>query len=243
MSSQENHQATINRYHNGEIEESDFKNQLASDVGLREAYELYQKDIGAIRKLAKEQLRKKAALLLNKHENKQAKFFSLKRVLQIAAAIALLITSIFLIQNYLQPKSAEDIFADYFELAAPTNERNATPQAQNWNAAMTAYVNQDYRKSIELLISLVNQKDFPYPERGKLYLGLSQLMDNKPQQAIDNFGRVASESSYFQEAEWYRALAFLKMGDVERAKAVFQKIANQPRHFKEKAAQVILTKI
>lgn len=240
MSSQENHQATIERYHNGEIEESDFKNQLASDAGLRQAYELYQKDIGVIRKLAKEQLRKKVGLLLDKHENKQATFFSLKRVLQIAATIALLITSIFLIQDYLQPKSAEEIFANHFELVALTNERNATPQTQNWKAAMTAYANQNYRKTIELLTPLVHQKDFPYTERGKLYLGLSQLIVNEPQQAIDNFERVSSESSYFQEAEWYRALAFLKMGNAENAKAIFQKIANQPRHFKQKEAEIIL---
>lgn len=232
-------QEYIDSYRKGEITESDFKHRLGLDVELQQEFERYQKDLLVIRSAAREQLKNKAALVLENHEKKSVKMFSMKRILQIAAVFIFVIMSVYLLQIG-QSSSSADLFATHFELPVPASERNDTQQNQKWQAAMTVYSNQDYKTTITLLSPLVTQNNFTYPDRGKLYLGVSYLMVNKNQKAIDIFNTVSLESTYAQSAEWYRALSFLKIEDKVAAKTAFQKIANQRQHFKQKAALKIL---
>lgn len=233
----------IDQYHAGEILEEDFQKRLESNTNLQLAFLQYQEDLKVIRAGAKEQLKKKVALALEKHEQKKTRIFPLKRLLQIAAAVTLLAVSIFLIKGINQSSSTTDLFAANFELPAAAVERNATPQSAAWNDAMIAYANQDFKKTIDLLVPLVDQRDFPFADRGHLYIGLSQLMQNENQKAVNNFEAINSESSFVQDAEWFRALAFLKIDDLEKAKKALQKIADQPRHFKYQEAVGILKQL
>ena len=233
-------QEYIDQYRSEEISESEFKQRLESDESLQQEFELSKRDLLAIRSAAKEQLRKKATLALENHEKKPQKIFSLKRVMQVAAVITFLAVAFFLIQNLDQPQSASELFATHFELPASEGERNNSIQSEMWNNAMNLYTNQDFEKTIGLLSTLVNEPDFQFTNRGKLYLGLSYLMVNENQKAINNFNAVSSQSSYFQNAEWFKSLSFLKMDNTIEAKIAFQKIADQPRHFKQKEAKLIL---
>ncbi len=237
------HQEYIDRYRSNEISETDFKQRLESDDELKLEFELHQKDLLAIRASAKEQLRKKAIVALDDHEKKSANAFSLKRIMQIAAMFIFMIAAFFLIQNIGQPKSGATLFSNHFELPTPAGERNNTPQSEAWNEAMSAYSNQDFEKTIDLLSPLVNDQNFQFSDRGKLYLGVSLLMTNEYQKAISTFDAIPSESSYFQNAEWFSALSFLKMENIIEAKNAFQKMANQPRHFKQEEAKTILEKL
>jgi hypothetical protein len=240
MSNQKDLQEYIDAYRAGEITETNFKNRLASDVALQQEYEQHKKDLLVIRDAAKAQLRKKAALALHKHEQKPAKVFSLKRVLSLAAAIAILIVAFFVAENMNQPSSASDLFAAHFELPSPMGERNASAQSEVWNEAMLAYTNRDFDKTITMLSPLLDKDDFLFPNRGKLYIGLCRLMKQENDQAFELFDDISSESSYVQDAEWYRALTLLKMNNLEEAKNAFQKIAQQKRHFKQQEAEKIL---
>ncbi|MFK7774512.1 MAG: tol-pal system YbgF family protein [Saprospiraceae bacterium] len=233
-------QEYIDKYKSGEISETDFKQRLESDDELKLEFELHQKDLRAIRAGAKVQLRKKATLALEKHEKESINIFSLKRIIQIAAMFIFLVAAFFLIQNLGQPASGADLFSNHFELPAPVGERNDTPQSDTWNRAMTAYANQNFEKTIELLSPLVNDQNFQFSDRGKLFLGVSLLMKNEYQKAINTFDAIPSESSYFKNAEWFKALSFLKMENTSEAKNAFQKIGNQPRHFKQEKAKTIL---
>lgn len=233
----------IDKYHAGEIPEADFQQRLESDTDLQQAFVQYQQDLKVIRAGAKEQLKKKAASALDKQEQKKVKIFPLKRLLQIAAALVFLVVSVFLIKNINHTSSTTDLFAAHFELPDPAGERNANPQTEIWNKAMAAYSKQDFKKTIELLSPLVKQNDFPFADRGNLYVGLSQLMQNENQKALESFDAINVESSFVQDAEWFRALAFLKMENLEEAKKAFQKIVDQPRHFKHKEAVEILDNI
>jgi hypothetical protein len=66
------------------------------------------------------------------------------------------------------------------------------------------------------------------------------LMQDENQKAITHFDAINPESSFVQDAEWFRALAFLKMENLAEAKKAFQKIVNQPRHYKHAEALEIL---
>ncbi len=240
MKSPKEYHEYIDRYRAGEISEPDFKQRLESNAELKHEFELQKRDLQIIRSAAKEQLKKKALTALENYEKKSVKVFPLKIVMQIAAAFVLLAAAIFLIQNIGQPKSEAELFANYFELPASEGERGSNSSSEIWNESMMAYSNQDFEKTIELLSPLVNDVNFQYSDRGNLYLGLSYLMQNENQKAIDVFDSISSQSSYFQKAEWYKALSFLKMNNKEEAKNTMQKIANQPRHFKNKEAKIIL---
>ena len=240
MSNNKELQEYIDLYRSGKISESEFKQRLESDETLRKEFELSKLDLLTIKSAAKEQLRKRAALILEKHEKKSQKIIPLKRIMQIAAVFAFLAVAFFLIQNLEQPQSASELFATHFELPASEGERNNSIQSEMWNNAMNLYSNKDFEKTIELLSTLVNEPDFQFTNRGKLYLGLSYLMANENQKAINNFNAVSSQSSYFQNAEWFKALSFLKMENTVEAKIAFQKIADQSRHFKQKEAKMIL---
>jgi hypothetical protein len=240
MSTLKDLQEYIDQYRSGEISESKFKQHLESDEALQQEFELSKRDLLTIKSAAKDQLRKKASLALENHENKSQKIFSLKRVMQIAAVITLLAIAFFLIQNLGQPQSSAELFATHFELPTSQGERSNSIQSEIWNNAMSTYENQDFEKTIKLLSTLVNEPDFQFPDRGNLYLGLSYLMANKDQKAINNFNAISMQSTYFQNAEWFRALSFLKMENTVNAKIAFQKIADQPKHFKQNEAKVIL---
>ena len=230
----------IDQYHAGEILEADFQKRLKTDHQLQEAFAQHQQDLHVIRAGAKEQLKKKAALALERQEQKKVKTFSLKRPLQFAAAIAFFVVSTFLIQNYNQSSPTPNLFATHFELPDPAGERNASTQSLAWNEAMTTYANQDFEKTIELLQPLIQQDTFLYPDRGRLFLAISQLMIDEDQKAIKLLTSISPESSYIQDAEWYQALAYLKIENLTAAKIAFQKIVVQARHFKQKEAKQIL---
>ena len=235
-------QEYIDRYRSGEISETDFKQRLESDSELKQEFDLHQKDLQVIRSTAKQELKKKALAALENHEKKPTPIFSLKKAIQIAAIFAFAIAAFFLLQNG-QVQSGNELFASHFELPDPAGERNANTQTEIWNEAMTAYSNQDFKKTIELLSPLVNQPNFPFTDRGNLYLGLSQLMQDKNQKAVNYFEAINAESSFIQDAEWFLALTFLKMENLIEAKRTLQKIADQPRHFKYKEAVETLEQI
>lgn len=243
MSHNESINNLINSFHAGEIPEEDFQKLLETDPELQQEFELYQKDLTVIQASAKAQLKNKAAMDLEEFERQRPTIFPLKRVLLLAAAVVLLIVSFFLYQKYGQVKTAPELYAAYFELLPPANERSGSEPSDVWQAAMKTYANGDYNKTIELLAPALHNADFQHAESGKLYLGLSYMMVNENQKAIDVLNDISAESSYLQDAVWYKALAYLKMNQVVEAKAALQKIAEEPRHFKQAEALKLMEEI
>ncbi|MFT4762195.1 MAG: hypothetical protein ACI9XO_004473 [Paraglaciecola sp.] len=243
MNSHRKTQDYIDKYWNGEVSEEDFQAQLKSDVRFVQEYELYKKELQVIRAGAKNQLRKRAAFVLNRLEEKQPRIVQLKRVMAIAACFVLLVTGYLIFQNFGHLKSNDELFATHFELPAPANERNGTNQSEVWEKAMNAYIHQNFEKTINLLLPVIEQPDFHFKERGKLYLGISYLMTNKAQNAVNSFEKINQESSYFPDAQWFIALSFLKMENTTAAKEALQKIANQLIHFKHKEALKVLKQL
>ncbi len=234
----------IDQYHQGKISRDDFRQHLESDAELRREFELYQEDMTLIRAAGKAALMKKAGEALAQHEQKRLKIFPMKRVLQVAAAFLILAAAWYFFSKTGAQRSGEELFATYFELPAPVNERDGSASNSSqellWQSAMAAYSNKEFAKAIELLAPAVEQPGFPYAERGKLFLGLSYLMKNDSGQAIAVFENMSTESSYQQDATWYRALALLKMNNVAEARPVLEQIAGDQRHFKNGEAQEIL---
>ncbi|MFK8058059.1 MAG: hypothetical protein AB8F78_18170 [Saprospiraceae bacterium] len=232
----------IDRFHAGEINADEFELQLAAHSELRSDYESYKKDIQVIRSSVKNQLKTQAGIHLAGHKEKPARLTVLKRALQIAALLLVTIGGLYLFTND-QPQTGSQLFAAHFELPEQANVRANTNRIASWEEAMNSYAAKDYEGTIQLLSSAIDQKDSPYQDRVHLYLGLSQLMENEELQAITSFEKVRPESSYIHDAEWFTAMAYLKVEDMEKAKVALSKIAAKPRHFKHKEVLAILDRL
>ena len=75
-----------------------------------------------------------------------------------------------------------------------------------------------------------------------LYKGISQLKSGKEEQAEMNFSYLLNLKNveFQQEAQWYKALTYLKTNDTEDAWEILRKISETPGHpYKKKAEKVI----
>ena len=60
------------------------------------------------------------------------------------------------------------------------------------------------------------------------------------EQAVQNFNTVlATDNDYHQQAQWYKALALLKMEEVEQAKIIFKSIVAAKNYQHEEAESIL----
>ncbi len=233
----------LDRYHNGQVSEPEFQSRLQSDFELQEAYKLYKEDKALVRVIAKQEFNSIAAKALLEQPKKTESFFLSSYFLRVAAVFLLAICSYLAFQYSAQTRSPEQIFATHFQLPPPLEERSTDQNSKDWEKLMTAYQKKDFSKTIQIGEVLLNQQDFTHLEKGKLYVGISYLMIPDFAKAQETLGTVSPGSSFFQDAQWYSALAELKQNNLAAAKKAFEKIAQTKGHFKQKAAKAILLEL
>lgn len=233
----------LDQYHNGQITEADFQGRLQSDLQLKEAYRLYKEDKALVRIIAKQEFKAIATKALQDQGKRPKSYFLSRHFLRIAAVLILAVCAYFAFQHSKQNSNPEEIFAQHFTLPPPLIERSTDQNSNDWETLMTAYQKKDFTKAIQVGAILLKNKDFPYLEKGKLYLGLSYLMTADFAKAQQTLDQVSPNSSFFQDAQWYNALAELKQNKVETAKKDFEKIAQTKGHFKQKEAEEILLEL
>jgi len=106
--------------------------------------------------------------------------------------------------------------------------------------AMKHYQRGNYKEASELFEQHVNRKK----ENAALifYKGISQLKSGKEKQAEENLRYILNnkESEFRQEAQWYMALTYLKVNEIESARETLKKISETTGHpYKNKAEKVI----
>ncbi|MFK8057137.1 MAG: tol-pal system YbgF family protein [Saprospiraceae bacterium] len=242
MKSDLDRQQFIDEYRAGEVSLSDFEKELSSNMELKNELDLYQRDLTAIRSAVSSQLKTSTTEALAAYDKRPTRLTVFRRAMSIAAVFMLVVGSLYVF-NSAPSETGSELFAANFDLPAPAAERTVTEQSTSWNEAMTAYANQDFETTIEILSPLVSHDTFQFADRGNLYLGLCLLMTDQDAKAIDALGAIDPESSYQKDAEWYQALAHLKSEDFEKATAALQSIAAQPRHFKHEDAIKLLERI
>ena len=110
--------------------------------------------------------------------------------------------------------------------------------------AFVAYEAQNYHKAINLFNSAKNP-DQVYID---FYKGISFLAINKPEEAIDLLKSVSqsndlngNQKGFNNKAQWYLALAYIKINDKQNAIKELTKIINDPtENVRKDAASEIL---
>ena len=156
--------------------------------------------------------------------------FSVPRWVYAAAALLLLLViALPLYQRLSSPEatyaSTDDLFREYFR--QPPTEGVRDIATNNWKEA---YNQGKYGEAITALEALLTDPNNRRPSRTHLYIGLSYLGLQQDQKAIEAFQKVGHDSEEWGDAQWYSAMAWLKLGDAKNAKALLQSIADETGH-------------
>lgn len=108
-----------------------------------------------------------------------------------------------------------------------------------FHQAMAPYLSGDYATTVEGLEAVVAAAPGSIPV--SFYLGTSYLLSDRPRDAIGSLGTVveAGEMPYLEWARFYRAKAFLKLGDGEAAKADLGAVLMYHGELEESAKEIL----
>lgn len=169
----------------------------------------------------------------------------LRGAIGIAAAILLLLAGLWLFQP--ASSASDTLFAENFQAYPPPAKlRGQAGQDQLWESARSAYLEENYSLAASQFESLLAQGQTQHPlYLVHFYAGVSQLAQHPPRlaDAIRHLLFVtAMDSDYFHPAQWYLALAFLKNGEPQKAKALLEKISEESS-YRKKAVDALLEEL
>jgi FimV-like protein len=161
-----------------------------------------------------------------------------KRFYWAAAAVILFLIPLYLILDYNQRSRSDDLFAQYF---TPYQETDVDRGSSDpLSAALSQYQKKNYAQALPMLEGIRGSEalqDTTLFIKGNVHLALDQITE-----AIDCFSTVTSQpgNDYYQEAQWYLALAYLKSKDLSKAKKLLRDIRKEDDHpYQEKAQQLL----
>lgn len=158
-----------------------------------------------------------------------------RRIFQYAvAAVFLLLVAALTIFHPYRPAS-EELFADNFSarsLSRDTRDVAKEPWLDDYEAG-------NYDKVISDLNILLAEPTFQQPSAAYLYLGVSNLAKDRPEEALAALNQVSRDSYDWETAEWFTAMALLKMGKTEDAKKIIDDVVQRNGHpFQETAKKL-----
>jgi TolA-binding protein len=154
-----------------------------------------------------------------------------------AAAVFLLLTISYLIYN--QKADPQELYANYFEpypnVFEPTVRGDA--RVDKRTEAFNAYDRGDYKKASDGFRELVKEKSEPGV---LLLLGNSNLMLGNIEEAQNNFLTLIKDFDELDgQAKWYLGLSYLKQGQKEKAKLIFQELGDPEITYSKKASELL----
>lgn len=225
-------------------ERAAFEARLASDEQLAEELALQQLAHATVAEAGRISLRKHLNVLENEWQQKQ-KIPHLRKLsrrwLPLAAIILALVVALLWLFRPTTTKP-QQLFAETFEpYRSPTPERGLENQTI-WADASTAYSKASYELSARLFgESLQTNEDIP-DYLAHFYQAISLLAQHPPKAtaAIQSLDIVlSSDNDFQQQAQWYKTLALLQLGDTQAAAAMLKNIST-PGHYKATEAKKLL---
>ncbi|MEM7369326.1 MAG: tetratricopeptide repeat protein [Bacteroidota bacterium] len=164
------------------------------------------------------------------------------RVYAIAATVVLLLGIGWLFRSQIFLPSHQQIFEEYHQAYRAPIVVRGEKQNSIWMDIRDAYVEQAYETAVKLLLSEKNEST---PYLTQFYLGQSLLAqeDVDPKLAIEAFAEVLSmDNDYHAQSLWYTALAWIKLGETEQAKATLEQLISIGT-FQMDQAEVLLDRL
>lgn len=221
-----------------------FNELLQSDEKFKKDF-TFQKDLQKV--IARNQHNDLKKTLQDFEKDKPiVKLFNISKKWLVAASILIIVGIGFVLLKSNFYPSPEKIFAENYE--PYRNIVLPVERGENLNtiehSAFVAYENGNYHKAINLFNS-VPKTNTTYI---KFYKSMCYMSLNKTNEAItllktitDSDNEASSEKNFNEIANWYLALAYLKIGETEMARNQFSILANDKENvFKKEDSRKIL---
>ena len=230
-------------YLEGKMEPSElleFEQKIKSDPELaREIKELQRIDLG-LQALNYESFKNEVLSWEGEYKTKPD-VIPLNRYIAIAAGILLLLIPTVMLLYNSQGVDSSNLYAQYY---APYQdvvlERGDDSEVQEILAqSMQEYNSENYRTAIPGFTDYLDQNPEDY--KVYLYLGICQLEIDQFADAEEIFIRAENDPYFKQQAQWYRAMTYLKGDQKQPLVDILDLIASQtPRHYQQGKAIELL---
>ncbi|MFP5471658.1 MAG: tetratricopeptide repeat protein [Bacteroidia bacterium] len=151
--------------------------------------------------------------------------------------------------KYTEPTSASDLSgtpAKYNSLSDTVHEKTTTLETEQQfdymdylSLSLNKYKQDKYKAALKNFLLILNQ----YPEdlNAKFYGGLCYYNINNPTKAMEFFDYILTHdyNTFYQEAQFYKALCLNRMGEYGKANLLLQKIVAQNGFFAEQAKALL----
>lgn len=218
----------------------EFEELVKMHSELQEEIQLYRKVTGAIADPTLENFKNDLDIIHNKNFGSQ-NGFTVKPSRQwylIAALFLILITiaSVFLFKN--KEIDPQLIFLKYYQPLSDNYSRGSVNDA--YGIAVQTFNSKNYNLAFEQFeeIATVDIENYS----AKLYLGICGIELGRFSKAETQFKLIieSQDPFFIQDAEWYLALLYLKMEDVEKATNIFEEINKKDGMFSKNASLVLV---
>jgi hypothetical protein len=155
------------------------------------------------------------------------------------AAAAVLLIAVSAIFWFNRSESTEDLFARNFEpypnVFEPTQRGDEATDKRA--SAFAAYDKGSYDEAARLFSELLTEKKEP---EILLLLGNSNLVLNRDEEAKNNFLTLIRDFDGLDEqAKWFLSLCYLKSGEREKAKMIWEELGDPKVTYSEKAQRLL----
>ena len=157
-----------------------------------------------------------------------------------AAVIVLLLAFGGLLKNEIS--STGQLYDSYYQSPEWSSQRSVSSDVSYLQEANSYYVAGEYEKAISLYNEAISKSSEKYVYH--FYKGASLQNMEEFEQAIPEYTKVISQGDniFIEEAEWYKSLCYIKMGEREKAKDQLLAIIER-KGFYENDAKAVIRKL
>lgn len=155
------------------------------------------------------------------------------------AIAATLLIAVLLIFVFRSSETPEQLYAQNFEpypnVFEPTQRGNETPDKRA--TAFASYEQKNYEQAASLFNDLLKEKQEP---EILLLLGNANMVLNRDEEAKNNFLTLIRDFDGLDEqAKWFLSLCYLKSGEREKAKLIWEELGDPKVTYSDKAKRLL----
>ena len=217
----------IERYVENELSESDrqaFETACLSDNSLMQELAFYLSSRQAVISVQEDQLKQTwiDTYSNNRPSGRKIPFYPL-----LAAAIFIILLLTYFGYHAVQPRDMASLYISYHEVSEVSVVRG--PDSAVFQEADSLYNEKLYQKAIPVYLKVL---ELPISDtaqnRARYYLGHSYLNTDQPRAAIEAFEQIDTTYQYTKDAQWYIALAYIKLKRPQQASGQLDKLLEDP---------------
>lgn len=224
------HEERIYRYLNGLMSKEEIRDleaELAINERLKSLLTMEQTIYHGIEQYGRSQFKQRVNSIMLKERRRSR----IRKALLVALALLMALLAVYwwMSPAPVEKHTPQEIFAKHFEMPVlGSTQRSSNGVLELEQRVKAAYQTQQYSTVLQLIQDAPNTDWSP---ETSIIIGVSALEEGKPEDAIQNLSQVqTTEVAYYDHAQWYLAMTYLKQGKVDQARAIIQPMVSDVNH-------------